>query len=195
MSVNITCFRGATEIGGNKILLEDDGKRLLMDVGMAFGRSGSYFDGVYLKERSARGLLDPLALGLVPPLRGLLRDDLVPAVLEKDFDVTEIQPSGRQRVPRQMASLRPEAIDAFWRHWQTRFPEVYRDLRRGDGTAVDAVLISHAHQDHISDLGYLSCDISAASTCMTAFISKVLLDVGGGSGAAYVHPATLSEHG
>src|SRR5947199_10091502 len=136
MSVNITCFGGANEIGGNKILLEEDGKRLLMDFGMAFGRSGGYFDGVLLKERSARGLLDPLALGLVPPLRGLLRDDLVPAMLGQNIEVAEVPPTGRLRVSRRNVSLRPEAIDAFWRRWQTRFPQAHRDLR-GDGPVAD----------------------------------------------------------
>src|ERR1043166_7494338 len=102
MSVNITCFGGANEIGGNKILLEDDGKGLLMDFGMAFGRSGSSFDGVYLKAPPARGLLGPLALGFVPPPRRLRRDELVPAMLKEDFVFTEIQPTGRQRAPRQM---------------------------------------------------------------------------------------------
>ena len=46
MSTTITCFGGAGEIGGNKILLEDNGKRLMLDFGMGFGRVGRYFDGV-----------------------------------------------------------------------------------------------------------------------------------------------------
>ncbi|HUJ72668.1 MAG TPA: MBL fold metallo-hydrolase RNA specificity domain-containing protein [Verrucomicrobiae bacterium] len=195
MSVTITCFGGAGEIGGNKILLEDGQNRLLLDFGMAFARTASYFDGVYLTMRSGRGLLDPLALGLVPPLRGVLRDDLVPATLDADFHVTETPPVGRQRVARKVSNLHPEVIESFWRHWQNRFPGVYRDLRRDDGPAIDAVLITHAHQDHISDLEYVRGDIPAASTCMTAFIGKVLLDIGGGSGAAYIRPAALSEHG
>jgi ribonuclease J len=195
MSTTITCFGGANEIGGNKILLEDDGKRLLLDFGMSFGRSGRYFDGVFLTERWGRGLLDPLSLGLVPPLRGLLRDDLVPALHAHDFSVSELPSAGRKRATRRVASLRAETIEGFWRHWQDRFMEAYRDLRDDYGPPVDAVLISHAHQDHISDMEYLRSDIPAASTCMTAFISKVLLDIGGGSGAAYIRPAALSEHG
>jgi ribonuclease J len=195
MSVTITCFGGAGEIGGNKILLEDGEKRLLLDFGMAFGRTGDFFDGVFLSQRSGRGLLDPLALGLVPPLRGILRDDLVPATLDEDFHVTEVPTAGRRHAARKVTNLHPGVIESFWQHWQDRFPNVYRDLRRDDGPAVDAVLISHAHQDHISDLEYMRGDIPAAGTCMTAFIAKVLLDIGGGSGAAYIRPAALSEHG
>ncbi len=71
MATSVTCYGGVGEIGGNKILLEDAGRRVMFDFGKAFGRYGAYFDGVFIKERVTRGLLDPLALGLVPPLRGL----------------------------------------------------------------------------------------------------------------------------
>ena len=80
MATSATCYGGVGEIGGNKLLLEDAGRRVMFDFGKAFGRYGDYFDGVFIKERVTRGLLDPLALGLVPPLRGLLREDLVPVL-------------------------------------------------------------------------------------------------------------------
>jgi ribonuclease J len=141
----------------------------MLDFGMSFGRTGEYFDGVFLTKRAGRGLLDPLALGLVPPLRGLLRDDLIPSMGSHDEEM-------------------------FWRHWQERFPVAYRDLRR-DGPAVDAILVSHAHLDHISDLEYVAAEVPLAGTCTTAFISKVLQDVGGGSGAAYLQPAAVNGGG
>jgi len=75
MSVTITCYGGVGEIGGNKILLEDGETRLLLDFGIAFGRQEQFFNEL-LRPRSARGLLDPLALGLLPPLEGLYREDL-----------------------------------------------------------------------------------------------------------------------
>ena len=159
MAVAITCFGGVGEIGGNKILIEDGAKRLMLDFGMAFGRTGDFFDGVFLTERGGRGLLDSLSLGLIPPLRGLLRDDLVPLIA-----------GGGD-------------VDKFWQHWQRRFPNCYRDLRRR-GPAVDAILVSRAHQDHIADLKYVEAEVPLAGTCTTAFISKVLQDIGGGSGAA-----------
>jgi ribonuclease J len=170
MAVAITCFGGAGEIGGNKILVEDGAKRLMLDFGMAFGRTGDFFDGVFLTERGGRGLLDPLSLGLIPPLRGLLREDLVPAIA-----------GGGD-------------ADEFWRHWQRRFPNAYRDFRRR-GPAVDAILISHAHQDHIADLEYVEADIPLAGTCVTAFVGKVLQDIGGGSGAAYLQPVVPNGGG
>jgi len=197
MSTTITCYGGVGEIGGNKILLEDGERRLLFDFGKAFGRYGAYFDGVFIKERSTRGLLDPLALDLVPPLRGLLRDDLVPALHEDDVRIQELAPTGRQRKPRQIVELENEAVDSFWEYFRQNPPHTYRDLRREHALPVDLVLLSHAHQDHISDLEYVSPDIPAGSTCLTAFISKVLIDVGqaGRSGAPFINPRLPDAQG
>ncbi len=71
----ITCYGAVGCIGGNKILLEDRDARLLLDFGLDFGHAGKFFNEL-LRPRAARGLLDPLALGLIPPLEGLYRDDL-----------------------------------------------------------------------------------------------------------------------
>jgi ribonuclease J len=76
MAVVITVYGGAGEIGGNKILLEDRDTRLFLDFGTSFGTRGLYYEE-FLNPRSALGLLDPLVMGLLPPLPGLYRDDLV----------------------------------------------------------------------------------------------------------------------
>jgi ribonuclease J len=72
---SITCYGGVKEIGGSKILLEEGDTRLLFDFGTPFGRLGRFFNE-FLRPRAARGLLDPLLLGLIPPLEGLYRQDL-----------------------------------------------------------------------------------------------------------------------
>ncbi len=194
--VRLTCFGGVEEIGGNKILLEFGERRVLFDFGKGFGRYGRFFDGVFIKDRVGRGLLDPLSLGLIPPLRGLLRDDLIPALDPARLLADEVPPQGRQRKPRWQYHLAPDAVEAFWDHWQERSRLTYRDLRREHGPPVDLVLLSHAHQDHISDLEYVRPDIAACGTRMTAFISKVLLDTGlATSGAPYVAPRVPKADG
>jgi ribonuclease J len=75
MPTTITCYGGVAEIGGTKILLEDGASRLFFDFGIAFGRQGDFFNE-FLRPRVSRGLLDLLALGLIPPLEGVYRDDL-----------------------------------------------------------------------------------------------------------------------
>jgi ribonuclease J len=176
------------EIGGNKILLEDGQARIFFDFGKAFGRYGEFFDGVFLRERVSRGLLDSLSLGLIPPLRGVLRDDLVPVLDERDLEVQEVPPEGRQRKPRVVIQRLPSGMEDFWACAAREAP-LARDLRRDNAPAVDLILLSHAHQDHISDLEYVSPGIPAASTRMTAFISKVLLETGptGRSGAPWAN--------
>jgi len=64
------------EIGGNKILVETDARTWLLDFGMGFGRAGRFFDE-FLQPRTALGLRDFLRLGLIPPIEGIYREDLV----------------------------------------------------------------------------------------------------------------------
>ncbi len=71
----LTFYGGINEIGGNKVLLEDGGHALLLDFGFPYKRHKLFYEE-YLKPRSGAGLLDPLVMGLVPPLRGIYRQDL-----------------------------------------------------------------------------------------------------------------------
>ncbi len=75
MALQLTCYGAVGEIGGNKILVEDGRVRILLDFGTPFARQQRFFNE-FLRPRAARGLLDPLALGLLPPLAGLYREDL-----------------------------------------------------------------------------------------------------------------------
>ncbi len=72
---SLTFYGGAREIGGNKILLEAGDTTLFLDFGTSFARRSLFYEE-FLPPRSIRGLLDPLTLGLIPPLRGIYRSDL-----------------------------------------------------------------------------------------------------------------------
>ncbi len=82
--LQLTFYGGVAEIGGNKILLEDRGRSLFLDFGFPYNRYKRFYEE-YLKPRSGAGLLDLLAMGLLPPLEGLYRDDLAAAELWPDF--------------------------------------------------------------------------------------------------------------
>lgn len=71
----LTIYGGINEIGGNKILLEESDRRLLLDFGFPYGRHKLYYEE-YLKPRGGAGLLDPLTMGLLPHLKGIYRSDL-----------------------------------------------------------------------------------------------------------------------
>jgi len=197
MPVTITCYGGVGEIGGNKILLEDGQRRLLFDFGRSFGLYGHYFDGVFVKERTGRGLLDPVAVGIIPPLEGLYRDDLLPCldpaqITESVEEHTEER--GRGRTRRALGRDAARAHEDFWSRF--RNSPGYRDLRR-DGPAVNAILISHAHLDHTGELNFVWPEIPVCSTRTTAFVAKAMQDSGRPStaGVVYMNPQALQETG
>lgn len=82
--VKLTFYGGINEIGGNKILLEDGERRLFLDFGFPYKRHKQFYEE-YLKPRGGAGLLDPLAMGLLPPLEGLYREDLETPGLWEQF--------------------------------------------------------------------------------------------------------------
>lgn len=82
--VKLTFYGGINEIGGNKVLLEDSERRLLLDFGFPFKANKQFYEE-YLKPRGGTGLLDPLEMGLLPPLEGLYRDKLVTPGLWQRF--------------------------------------------------------------------------------------------------------------
>src|SRR4030042_5242164 len=84
----LTFYGGVGEIGGNKILLESDSTRVLLDFGMSFTQAGKYFDE-FLQPRGLNGLGDYLMTGLIPPIKGLYRRDLP----SRDYDLNSKQPS------------------------------------------------------------------------------------------------------
>ena len=80
MAVKLTFYGGINEIGSNKVLLEDGERRLLLDFGFPFKGNKQFYEE-YLKPRGGAGLLDPLEMGLLPPLEGLYREELAAPAL------------------------------------------------------------------------------------------------------------------
>ncbi len=70
----LTFFGGVNEIGGNKILLEDQGTKIFLDFGMSFGQAGKFFSE-FLQPRKCNGVGDFIEFGLLPDLKGLYRRD------------------------------------------------------------------------------------------------------------------------
>jgi len=72
----LTFYGGVNEIGGNKILLEDKDTKVFLDFGKGFSISEKYFEE-YLSPRKANGIGDYLAMGQIPDLTGIYREDLM----------------------------------------------------------------------------------------------------------------------
>ncbi len=75
MSISITAYGGVGVIGGNKILLQADDTAIFFDFGINYALWSQYFEE-YLKPRASRGLADLFEIGLLPPLRGIYRNEL-----------------------------------------------------------------------------------------------------------------------
>lgn len=72
----LTFYGGVNEIGGNKILLEDNDIRIFLDFGRSFCAMEEYFAG-YLSPRSVNGTGDYFEFDLLPKLEGLYRKEML----------------------------------------------------------------------------------------------------------------------
>jgi len=67
----LTFYGGAGEIGGNKILLEAEGRRIFLDFGMSYAEEDRFFEFPLLRP----GCPDDLfKTGILPPLSGLYKN-------------------------------------------------------------------------------------------------------------------------
>jgi ribonuclease J len=115
--VSLSFFGGVNEIGGNKILLEDQETRVLLDWGVSFGQMDDYYDE-FLKPRNFAVVDEYIEFDMLPEIKGLYRED-------------------------------------YLKHSNPNHPL----LERGTGKAADAVIISHAHIDHVGMIPLLRRDI------------------------------------
>jgi len=67
-------YGGVDEIGGNKILVEEKGTRILLDFGQSFNFGAEYFAG-WLSPRAINGLGDHFEFGLLPRISGLYAEN------------------------------------------------------------------------------------------------------------------------
>ncbi|MDD5500050.1 MAG: MBL fold metallo-hydrolase [Candidatus Nanoarchaeia archaeon] len=71
---SLTFYGGINTIGGNKILLEDEGARIFLDFGMNFAEHAEFFTE-FMPARKCNSINDLVLLGLLPGLKGVYRKD------------------------------------------------------------------------------------------------------------------------
>jgi ribonuclease J len=124
----LTFYGGVDEIGGNKILLEDQNTKIFLDFGMSFNQSGMYFSE-FLSPRNCNGLGDYFVTGLLPDIKGIYRQDY-------------LRYMGRPK----------------------------------EDQEIEAVLISHAHMDHMSYIHHFRKDIQLVMSKGTHAICRTFQD-------------------
>lgn len=81
--VKLKFYGGINQIGGNKILLEDQGTKIFLDFGMNFNDHNKYFTE-YMPPRKCNCITDLIHLGLLPDIKGLYREDYTEHMGYKD---------------------------------------------------------------------------------------------------------------
>ena len=67
-------FGGVDEIGGNEIQITSPESGFFFDFGLGFGRANDFLSE-FLQPRKSNGILDFVALGLLPCIKGIYRED------------------------------------------------------------------------------------------------------------------------
>jgi ribonuclease J len=163
--VSITVHGGAGEIGGNKILVADDTHRVFLDFGMSFTKMGDFYEE-FLQPRTNSGLRDLLALGVLPAIDGIYRQDLL------EFD----------RLKETLADLGvPDA--SLW----AADVRSYKEVKERDGRpAIDGVVVSHAHMDHFQHVSMLDESVPVFCSETTKAVMETAEEVGRGTFGADV---------
>ena len=158
--LTITCFGAVNEIGGNKILLEDSGSAMMLDFGKSFSAESSFFDE-FLQPRTNSCLRDLLRLGLLPPIPGIYRHDLIRhADVWSTVSVRGLPASARRLFDADIAS--------------------YDEYNHDNGPRLHGILLSHGHTDHCQHLSYIDRRIPVYCSAPTHAILRAAEDIGKG---------------
>ncbi|MBD3229452.1 MAG: MBL fold metallo-hydrolase, partial [Candidatus Lokiarchaeota archaeon] len=82
---SLTFYGGISTIGGNCIIVEDDGSRIMLDNGMCFSRENAFYKD-FLSPRTNNDLRDYLELDLVPKIPGIYGKDKICDVCLPNMD-------------------------------------------------------------------------------------------------------------
>jgi ribonuclease J len=165
----LTFYGGVNEIGGNKILLEDNKARVFLDFGQSFTLGSDYFTG-WLAPRAINGLGDYFEFGLLPKLKGLYAEEQlqftdVPYVKPR-FDAVFLSHAHFDHV-NHVQFLDPE-ISVYLGVGTKLFLEAmektssfcsygehgYETFRTGDKIKVGEIIVEPVHVDHSIPAAY-----------------------------------------
>jgi len=133
--VKIIFYGGINEIGGNKILLEDEGTKIFLDFGMSFAQRKKYFLDPYLTPRNRQDLIELNLLPDMPELYESLNDN--PFL---DMDKVNMDDIGKLI---ELGIIQAEDAEGNIVGLS------------GDNKLVNGVLLSHAHEDHYKYVGFI----------------------------------------
>lgn len=148
---SIAFYGGVETIGGNCIILEENGSRLMLDNGMCFQLEKQYFKD-FLGARSGNELRDYLKLGLVPA---------IPGIYDKD----------------KLVDILCDELDENCKYMVSSELESYQEYKEKTGSPyIKALLLTHIHLDHLRNIKFMNPDIpiimSKISKCLVKIIGE-----------------------
>jgi ribonuclease J len=157
--VVITAYGEVNEIGGNKILVENDDTRIFLDFGVSFSRTGQYYEE-FLRPRTSNFLRDLLEMGVVPKLDGIYRQDMV--------------------CVQGVCDKLPERAKKYFPLYKADVKSYEEYAEENGHPFVDGLVLSHGHADHFQHISLLGCGIPIHCTPITATILQAVDDVSKG---------------
>lgn len=170
MKTKVTFYGGVSEIGGNKILLEQGRTRFFLDMGQSFDFGEDYFVE-YLSARTSRvGLKDYFELNLVPRILGLYSEKMLEKTdmkyrhprfdavflshihFDHSWHVQFVDPE----IPIYMGEGTKNLLDT-WEEVSNRVrfgDHDYRTFRTGSTIDVDGIEVRPIHVDHSVPAAY-----------------------------------------
>jgi len=159
--VDLTLYGGVGEIGGNKILVEHDDTRLMLDFGTRMGFASEFF-AEFLGVRSNTELKDKLTVGVLPVIPGVYRQDLICPDGAEDLS--------NDRYGRVISS----DSEMLTVPGLITYEAYYNEHGRG---YVEGILLTHAHLDHTGDIGFLHPSIPLYCSRTTLTLVEAIDDV------------------
>ncbi len=149
---SITFYGGISKIGGNCVVIEEKGKRIMLDNGMNFSNENSFYKD-FLKPRTNNDLRDYLELGLVPKVPGIYGKDKLCDVCIPEMD------------PRSEYIFHTDLMS-------------YEDYVEKHGSPyISALFISHCHLDHLRNIKFISPKIPIYCSKITKKMIEIICDL------------------
>jgi ribonuclease J len=159
---SVTFHGGVNEIGGNKILIEDKGTKILLDFGMSYGERAKFYSEPWLSPRGENGLLE---FGILPNVPGIYRfEDSKPSVdafflSHAHTDHYKYVSFLKREIPMYCGETTKILLDVFS---ETRPKDFEHDLsgikwntfKTSDKIKVDSIEVEPVHVDHSIPAAY-----------------------------------------
>ena len=153
---SLTFFGGVGEVGGNKILIKDEGANILLDFGRSFDLSRYYYSPPYLAPRNELELLE---LGILPKIEGIYEFDESERVIDAVFlSHSHLDHSAhitflKRSIPVYCGETTATILEAISKMSRARLDFNFEGLqfntfRTGDKIRVGSIEVEPIHVDH-----------------------------------------------